>query len=40
MKKLSILLLAMFALAACNTISGIGKDVQKVGEKVEKAAKN
>jgi len=28
----------MLALMACNTISGVGKDVQKAGEKVEEAA--
>lgn len=42
MKRLfALLLLAMFstsALTACNTIAGAGKDVQKVGEKVEEAA--
>ncbi len=30
---------ASFSLAGCNTIAGVGKDVQKVGEKVEGAAK-
>ncbi len=42
MKRIaSLLLLAAFsmsALTACNTIAGAGKDVQKVGEKVEKTA--
>ncbi len=42
MKRLTApLLLAMFSagfLAACNTVEGAGKDVQKVGEKVEDAA--
>jgi predicted small secreted protein len=42
MKRLTaLLLLAMFSagfLAACNTVEGAGKDVQKVGEKVEDAA--
>ena len=41
MKKfVSILLLASFvlALSACNTIEGVGKDVQKAGEAVEDAA--
>ena len=42
MKRLfALLLLAMFstsALTACNTMAGAGKDVQKVGEKVEEAA--
>jgi predicted small secreted protein len=43
MKKfVSILLLASFvlALSACNTIEGVGKDVQKAGEAVEDAAKD
>ena len=43
MKRLfALLLLTMFsasALTACNTMAGAGKDVQKVGEKVEDAAK-
>ena len=41
MKKLvSVLLLAsiVLALSACNTIEGVGKDVQKAGEAVEDAA--
>lgn len=33
------MLLCMLVLAGCNTIAGAGKDVQKVGEKVEEAAK-
>jgi predicted small secreted protein len=43
MKKLVTVLLALsfvLALSACNTIEGVGKDVQKAGEKVEDAAKN
>ena len=42
MKRLfALLLLAAFSmthLAACNTIAGAGKDVQKVGEKVEESS--
>ena len=41
MKKLSSVLFLtsmMLVLTACNTISGVGKDVQKAGEKVEEAA--
>ena len=34
------MLLCMVVLAGCNTVAGAGKDVQKVGEKVEDAAKN
>ncbi len=39
------LMTAMFALAAaawlagCNTVEGMGKDIQKAGEKIEDAAK-
>lgn len=33
------MLLCMAVLAGCNTVAGAGKDVQKVGEKVEDAAK-
>ena len=44
MKRLTaLLLLALFSvgtLTACNTVKGAGKDVQKVGEKVEEAADN
>ena len=40
MGKLGVaLLVCMFVLAGCNTVAGAGKDVQKVGEKVEEAAK-
>lgn len=40
MKSALVFLIAScFALSACNTIQGVGKDVQKAGEKVEDAAK-
>jgi predicted small secreted protein len=32
MKKVFALAIAVFVLAGCNTISGVGKDVQKVGQ--------
>jgi predicted small secreted protein len=32
MKKLFALSLIALSLTACNTISGVGKDVQKVGQ--------
>ena len=42
MKRLmALLLLALFSagtLSACNTVKGAGKDVQKVGEKVEESS--
>ena len=34
----AIAALALFALSACNTISGIGKDVKKAGEVVTREA--
>jgi entericidin A len=37
MKKVIALAIAAFVLAGCNTISGIGKDVQKVGQVVQGA---
>ena len=39
MKKIILIgLTAITVIAACNTDHGNGKDVQKVGDKVEKAA--
>lgn len=39
MKKIFTLMICMMVLAACNTVQGFGKDVKKVGEKMEGAAK-
>lgn len=42
-RVMSMMLVAMFsvgALSACNTMAGAGKDVQKVGEKVEDKAED
>ncbi len=39
MKKFSLLMFLAFALAGCNTVQGIGKDVKKAGEAVENAAR-
>lgn len=33
------LLLALFVLVGCNTVEGLGKDLKKGGEKLEKSAK-
>jgi entericidin A len=40
MKKLSLLVLVAYAtlLTACNTMEGLGKDVQKLGDKIERKA--
>ncbi len=38
-KAFALLALAL-TLAGCNTVQGLGKDVQKAGAAVERAAKN
>ncbi len=41
MKRLFFALLSIFilvSLAACSTMEGLGKDIQKAGKKLEKAA--
>ena len=30
---------ALMSVSACNTVKGLGQDLQKVGEKIEDAAK-
>ncbi|GHC99721.1 hypothetical protein GCM10007320_56580 [Pseudorhodoferax aquiterrae] len=35
----ALLLAAAIALAACNTVKGVGKDVQRAGEAIERSAK-
>jgi len=37
-KAASILVLATLLLSACNTFEGIGKDIKKGGEAIERAA--
>jgi predicted small secreted protein len=41
MKKITLLacLCLSFALVGCNTVKGMGQDIQKAGEKIEGAAK-
>jgi predicted small secreted protein len=41
MKKLASLIAASFllVLTGCNTVKGMGQDIQKAGEKIEGAAK-
>jgi entericidin A len=39
MKKLFALSLIAIFLAGCNTVAGFGKDIEKVGSKMEGAAK-
>ena len=39
MKKFFAMTIALFVLAGCNTVQGLGKDVRKAGSAVENAAK-
>ncbi len=40
MKKLMFMIIALaFGVSGCNTLNGIGKDVEKLGEKVQDASK-
>jgi len=39
MTRLILVIAAVLALSACNTIKGMGQDIQKAGEKIEGAAK-
>ena len=39
MKKILALLMTLGVLAGCNTMEGLGKDIKKGGEKLEKSAK-
>lgn len=38
MKTILLMICVAFTLAACNTVEGVGKDVKKGGEAIEKAA--
>ena len=42
MKKIALVLFALvsvLSLSACNTVQGVGKDIEKGGQVIEKAAK-
>ncbi len=39
MKKLFALVACVLVVGACNTMEGVGKDIKKGGEAIEKAAK-
>jgi entericidin B len=38
-KKMFALIACVLFVAACNTMEGVGKDIKKGGEAIEKAAK-
>jgi entericidin B len=37
---LTLIIAFVFSLTACNTVEGVGKDVKKAGEKIEKVGGN
>ena len=39
MKALALMFAAMIALTACNTMAGLGKDIERTGEKIQDKAK-
>lgn len=39
MRRLITAVLCLMALAGCNTINGMGKDLEKAGEAVQKSTK-
>lgn len=39
MKKVFLLTMVLASLSACNTIQGIGKDIEKGGEAIQKSTK-
>jgi predicted small secreted protein len=39
MNKLFLLVLMLFALSACNTFEGMGKDIQDLGKTIEDKSK-
>ncbi|MDQ1363242.1 MAG: hypothetical protein QG652_1103, partial [Pseudomonadota bacterium] len=39
MKKIFLIMLMLFALSACNTFEGLGKDIQGLGKTLEDKSK-
>ncbi len=39
LRPILLLLAVSLALAACNTVQGMGKDIKKAGEKIEDTAR-
>ncbi len=39
MKKLTALILCALVLAGCNTVRGVGQDIEKAGEAIQKSSK-
>jgi predicted small secreted protein len=39
MKQLIMILVAAMVLSGCNTVAGVGKDIEKAGEAIQKSTK-
>jgi predicted small secreted protein len=39
MRTIALVLAFVFGLAACNTMAGLGKDIERTGEKIQDKAK-
>jgi predicted small secreted protein len=39
MKKLLVILVAALFMVGCNTMSGLGKDIERTGEKIQDKAR-
>jgi predicted small secreted protein len=39
MKSAILVFVAALALAGCNTVQGVGKDIEKAGEAIQKSSK-
>jgi predicted small secreted protein len=39
MKQLIMILVAAVVLSGCNTVAGVGKDIEKAGEAIQKSTK-
>ena len=39
MKQLMMMFVAVAVLAGCNTVAGVGKDIEKAGEAIQKSTK-
>ena len=39
MKRAITLIVAMMVLAGCNTVAGVGKDVERAGEAIQRSTK-
>ncbi len=39
MRRVIVMIVAVAALAGCNTVAGVGKDIEKAGEAIQKSTK-